>query len=194
MSRDRPLLSGREASLPRMDRILVVGCGGSGKTHLARQLAGVLNVPLTHLDGVYYDAEWNPLRQEKFAACQRELVRQNRWVIEGNYASSTLPIRLAAADTVLFLDLPAVTCLLGVLQRRWRYRGGQHSNDGVFDRITPSFVRYIWRYRRSMRPRAQRLITEHGAHAQLITLRSRTQATRWLGALRTSARAGNEED
>ena len=86
-----------------MDRILVVGCGGSGKTHLARQLAEVLAVPLTHLDGVYYDAEWNGLPQKEFAACQRELVRQSRWVIEGNYAS-TLPIRLAGADTVLFLD------------------------------------------------------------------------------------------
>lgn len=176
-----------------MDRILVVGCGGSGKTHLARQLAGVLDLPLTHLDGVYYDAEWHVLPQKEFAECQRELVRQNRWVIEGNYAS-TLPIRLAAADTVLFLDLPAVTCLLGVLQRRWRYRGGQHGNDGVFDRITPSFVRYIWGYRRSMRPRVQRLITEHGDHAELITLRSRTQATWWLGALRTSAHARNGHD
>ena len=87
-----------------------------------------------------------------------------------------------------------MTCLLGVLQRRWRYRGGQHGNDGVFDRITPFFVRYVWGYRRSMRPRVQRLIAEHGDHVELITLRRRTQATRWLGALRTSAHARNGQD
>lgn len=176
-----------------MDRILVISCGGSGKTHLARRLAGALDVPLTHLDGVYYDTEWRALSQEEFAVCQRELVRQPRWMIEGNYAS-TLPIRLAAADTVLFLDLPAAVCLLGIVQRRWRYRGGQHNTDGVFDRITLSFVRYICGYRRTMRPRVQRLITEHGAHTRLITLKSRSQANQWLRARRTHAHARNGQD
>jgi hypothetical protein len=80
---------------------------------------------------------------EKFADRQRKLVARPQWLIDGNYAS-TLPIRLAAADSVIFLDLPAITCLLGIFQRRWRWRGGQYINDGVFDRITVSFVRYIW--------------------------------------------------
>jgi hypothetical protein len=111
----------------RMDRIAVIGCGGSGKTYVARRLAERLKLPLTHLDGVYYDADWNPLPQDDFAERQRELVARPRWVIEGNYAS-TLPIRLASADTVIFLDLPAITCLAGILQRHWRYRGGQHGS------------------------------------------------------------------
>lgn len=135
-----------------MDRIAIIGCGGSGKTYLANQLAALFQLPLTHLDGVYYDADWNPLPQEEFAALQRDLVAARRWLIGGNYAG-TLPIRLAAADTVIFLDLPAITCLTGTLQRRWRYWGGQHANDGVYDRITWNFVRYIWGYRKSMRPR-----------------------------------------
>lgn len=171
-----------------MDRIAVIGCGGSGKTRLARQLAAVLDLPLTHLDGIYYDADWHELPQEEFADRQRELVDRPRWLIEGNYAS-TLPIRLAAADTVIFLDLPAVTCLLGVLQRRWRYRGGQHANDGVFDRITISFVRYIWGYRRTMRPRVQRLFAEHGGHARLVILSSRRQSARLVRELRAAVQA-----
>lgn len=112
-----------------MDRIAIIGCGGSGKTHLANRLAALLSLPLTHLDGVYYDADWNPLPQEEFAAIQRDLVSAPRWLIEGNYAG-TLPIRLAVADTVIFLDLPPVTCLVGIIQRRLRYRGGQHAQEG----------------------------------------------------------------
>lgn len=87
---------------------------------------------------------------------------------------------------MIFLDLPAVTCLLGVLQRRWRYRGGQHTSDGVFDRITMSFVRYIWRYRRTMRPTVKRLIAEHGRHARLVTLTNRRRSARFVRRLRAA--------
>jgi adenylate kinase family enzyme len=166
-----------------MDRIAIIGCGGSGKTHLANQLGTLLGLPVTHLDGIYYDAGWTPRPQEDFAALQRDLVAGPRWLIEGNYAG-TLPIRLAAADTVIFLDLPAATCLAGIAQRRWRYRGGQHPQDGVYDRITVNFVRYICRYRASMRPRIRHLVAGHGAQARLITLTSRRQAARFLQQLR----------
>ncbi len=166
-----------------MDRIAIIGCGGSGKTHLANQLASLLNLPLTHLDAVYYDADWNTLPQEEFAELQRTLVAGPRWLLEGNYAG-TLPIRLAAADTVIFLDLPALTCLAGILQRRRRYRGGQHANDGVYDRITWNFVRYIWGYRKTMRPKVRQLLAEHGPHVRLITLTSRRQAARFIAHVR----------
>lgn len=162
-----------------MDRIAIIGCGGSGKSTVARQLGERLNLPVTHLDGIYYDANWTPVPKDDFAAAQRQLVTEPRWIIEGNYAS-TLPIRLAVADTVVFLDLPAITCLWGILQRRWRYRGGQHAQVGVYDRITWSFVRYIASYRRKMAPRVRALITEHAPHAQLVTLKSRRQVPRFL--------------
>lgn len=171
-----------------MERIAVIGCGGSGKTRLANQIAAVFDLPVTHLDGIYYDAHWRELPPEEFAHRQQKLVDRPRWLIEGNYAS-TLPIRLAAADTVIFLDLPAVTCLLGILQRRRRYRGGQHSNDGVFDRITISFVRYVWSYRRNMRPKVEHLLAEHGGRVRLVTLTSRRQSARFVRELRTATRA-----
>jgi adenylate kinase family enzyme len=166
-----------------MDRIAIIGCGGSGKSTVARQLARILDAPLTHLDATYYDEHWKPLLQDEFAAQQEKLVAGERWIIEGNYAG-TLPIRLAAADTVIFLDLPAMTCLWGIAQRRWRYRGGQHQQDGVYDRITWNFVRYILGYRRTMRPRVRNLLREHGPHVRLITLTSRRQAAQLIKRVR----------
>ena len=116
-------------SMP-MERIAIVGCGGSGKSHLARVLGARLGITPVHLDVLYYDEDWKPLDQDTFAGLQSELAAAPRWIIDGNYASSLL-IRLQAADTVIFLDLPAWACLWGVVQRRLRHGGGQHDAIGV---------------------------------------------------------------
>jgi adenylate kinase family enzyme len=165
-----------------MNRIAILGCGGSGKSTIARQLANKLDLPLTHLDAVYYDDQWQPLPQDEFAAKQEKLVAGERWIIEGNYAG-TLPIRLAAADTVILLDIPAAICLWGIAQRRIRYRGGQYRQDGVYDWITWNFVRYIAGYRRTMRPKVNALLAESGPQARLLTFTSRRQANRYLAGV-----------
>jgi adenylate kinase family enzyme len=169
-----------------MDRIVVVGCGGSGKTVVARQIGQALDLPVVHLDGIYYDADWNTLPNEEFAARQRDVVAQHRWVIDGNYAS-TLPIRLTVADTVVFLDLPALACLWGVARRRRRYGGGQHPEVGVYDRVNRSFLRYVVAYRRTMAPRVRALVDEHAPQARFVGLTSRRQATQFVEQIRTAA-------
>jgi adenylate kinase family enzyme len=164
---------------PAVERVAIVGCGGSGKTHLARDLARRLGLPLTHLDAIYYDAKWDALSREAFVEAQLRLVAEPRWIIEGNYAS-TLAVRLVAADSVIVMDLPARSCLLGVLQRRLLHRGGQHQELGVYDRITWSFIKYIVGYRREMLPRVRGLIRRHAPGATVVVLRSRREARRFL--------------
>jgi adenylate kinase family enzyme len=165
-----------------MERVAIVGCGGSGKTYLARQIATRLDLPLTHLDAIYYDDEWKTLPTEEFSGIQRTLVAEPRWIIEGNYAS-TLPIRLQAADTIIVMDLPARTCLLGIVQRRLRHRGGQHQAIGVYDRLSWNFIRYILGYRTSMRPRVHQLIAEHAPAARMVILPNRRAAQRFLDGM-----------
>jgi adenylate kinase family enzyme len=171
-----------------VDRVAIIGCGGSGKSHLARALGALLGITPVHLDGLYYDRNWNPLDQEQFAARQRDLVTAPRWIIDGNYAS-TLPIRLQAADIVVFLDLPAWACLSGIIQRRLWHGGGQHDAIGVYDRITWNFLRYLAGYRNRMAPRLRQLIAGHAGDAQVVVLRNRRAVRRYLAGIAVSASA-----
>lgn len=166
-----------------MQRVAIIGNGGSGKTWLARALGCALQLPVTHLDTLFYDDGWRSLATDEFAAVQRELVAMESWVIDGNYAS-TLPIRLAAADTVVQLDLPATACLSGIVARRLRTGGGQHPTTGVYDRVTVGFVRYVWGYRAHMRPRVDALVAEHARHAVVVRLTSRRSVRTWLATVR----------
>jgi adenylate kinase family enzyme len=162
----------------QMNRVAILGSGGSGKSHLARQLGRLLDAPVTHLDTVFYDEEWNALPPEKFQAAQRALVAAPRWVIDGNYNSS-LHVRLQACDTVVMMDVPTWAALWGVLSRQVRHGVGQHTS-GVYNRIHWGVIRYVATYRRQMRPQVLAKIRDLAAGKQVVLLTSRATTRRWL--------------
>ncbi len=91
---------------------------------------------------------------------------------------------------MVFLDFPALTCLLGIAERRFRHGRGQHDAIGVYDRITWNFVRYIIGYRRQMAPRVRDLIATHATGAEVVVLRSRRAVRRYLADTASPGRGG----
>jgi ABC-type glutathione transport system ATPase component len=74
-----------------VDRIAIVGCGGSGKSWLARSLGGRLGVTPVHPDGLYCDQKWKPLDKEQFAALQNAevVVLRSRRAARGYLVAAT---------------------------------------------------------------------------------------------------------
>lgn len=64
-------------------RIVVVGSSGSGKTHLARALAGRLGREHIELDRLHWGENWS--HREDFQQQVEALAAREQWVIEGNY-------------------------------------------------------------------------------------------------------------
>ncbi|MGI5243126.1 topology modulation protein [Dactylosporangium sp. CA-139066] len=164
-----------------MQRIAIVGAGGAGKTVLANQLSALLGLPVTHLDALRYDPDWTMVPEAEFVAAQQAVVATERWIIDGN-STASMRVRFAAADTIIFLNLPPLVCLWGIARRRLRYRGGRHP-DGVHDRITVGFLRYVVGFRRRHAPRVRACIAEQGSHAVLIEATSRRQVNQFLARL-----------
>lgn len=171
-------------SIASVRRIAVIGCGGAGKTTLANELGRRLRLPVLHIDGFYWhdrpgigQVESTP---EQWRQIHEQLIGGEQWVIDG-MKLGVLPARLAAADTVVFIDLPAWRCLFGIARRRLRYRGRMLPDIGVYDRITVEFIRWIWSFRRAARPRVLALLG--ACSCQVVVLRSRAETRDFLRSL-----------
>jgi adenylate kinase family enzyme len=97
-------------------RVVVLGRGGAGKSALAVRLGAALDLPVVELDGVFWPPDLTPMPADRCASVQRDLVRAPGWVLDGDLGPhDVLPVRLAAADTVVVLDFPRWRCALPVV-------------------------------------------------------------------------------
>ncbi len=162
----------------------MIGCGGAGKTTLANELGRRLGLPVLHVDGFYWQDRPGTGRvestPEEWRRIHEEMISGERWVIDG-MKLGVLQARLAAADMVVFLDLPPWRCFWGVLQRRLRFRGQMRPDIGVYDRINAAFIRWIWSFGRTARPRVLKLLD--GCSCTVVTLHSRGQVRAFLRSL-----------
>src|SRR3954454_21907752 len=90
-----------------MQRILVMGSSGSGKSTFARRLSAITGIPTVSLDALFWKPGWMPSDAAEFQQRVSKAVAQRQWIIDGNYASSAAgEVRRGLADTIIWFDLP----------------------------------------------------------------------------------------
>jgi adenylate kinase family enzyme len=156
-----------------MDRIMIIGSGGSGKSTLARQIGDALGIEVIHLDALFWQPGWVETPRDEWEAIQQSLVSRDRWVIDGNYGG-TLDVRLRAADTVVFLDLPRTLCVRRIITRRLRYAGRSRPDmaPGCEERLTWEFIHWVWTFPSRRRPAILRTLAGYATGRRIVRLRS----------------------
>jgi adenylate kinase family enzyme len=177
-----------------VERVAVVGCIGAGKSTVARALGEILGIEVFHLDGLW----WQPgeykitgaasvathtMTEDEFLQLEERIAAREAWVIDSGVAN--IEIRLARADTVVFLDLPRWICAWCVLKRHNRPRPDYP--EGVEEGIGWLWLllRWIWKtWPTERRPSVLSAIEEYREGAALVHLLTRREVRSFLDGLR----------
>ena len=163
-----------------MERILIIGCGGAGKSTLARQLGEKLELPVVHLDKLFWKPGWVEESSEEFDRKLAIELEKTRWIMDGNF-NRTMPQRLSKCDTIIYLDFSRWACLWGVVRRIITTYGTVRPDmgEGCPERLDLNFLRWVWNYNKDKRQRNYRLLNE-AAHAEKIVLKNRRMVNQFL--------------
>jgi hypothetical protein len=105
------------------------------------------DLPVIHLDAYYWQSGWQENDPQQWLQIQQELIQCDRWIIDGNYGN-TMDIRLAVADTVIWLDFNRYLCLWRVCKRYLKYPGKTRPDMAANcpERLTREFLQYVWNF------------------------------------------------
>lgn len=176
-------------------RIVILGSSGSGKTWLGRRLGDLLGIEVFHLDPYFWQPGWREPDPGEFERANRDLVANDRWIVEGNY-STTRALRLEAADTIIYLDEAPWRCAFRFVWRCWFHRRRPDLPVGCreprMSRDLLAHVRYILRHKRHKEPRLLDEIESYRAGRQVHLLAGRTGVESFLQSI--EHRLAGEDD
>ena len=169
-----------------MQRVLVMGSSGSGKSTFARRLSEMVGAPFVSLDALYWKPGWVASDNAEFGERVAEVAEQPQWVMDGNYTRyGEGELRREISDTVIWFDLPRRTCMLGIMRRIAGSYGRVRPEmaEGCPERIDFEFFRYVWAYRAQQRPKLLDYFQGLRADQALVCFTDRTQANDYLTAI-----------
>ena len=158
-----------------MARIVILGCAGSGKTTLARQLGERTGAPVICLDAI-----WQPHWNEKDVPAFRTLLDKahagDEWISDGNFAVASFDIRLPRATLVIWLEGSKVSCAWRAITRV--LKSGEAHRVGKLGEV----LAFIRKFDRVNRPRIEALRVRYGPDAPVCRLTGRRDVAEFLAS------------
>lgn len=154
-----------------MEKVIVIGCPGSGKSTFARMLRDATKLPLYYLDMIWHKPDKTNISTEEFDERLKEIIRKEQWIIDGNYLR-TLELRLKQCDTVFFLDFPLEVCISGVESRIGKKREDMPWVETEFD---SDFKQWIHDFSKDQLPEIYTLLEKYRTDKNIVIFKTRNE-------------------
>jgi len=168
----------------------VFGNTGGGKSTLAKRLAELTRIPLYPLDMIQYQAGGGKVPHDEYLKAHADLLQRDAWIIDGYGCRKSAWERFAAADTLVYVDLPLFTHFLWVTKRLLK---GLFVNPEGWPERSPmlsstlSSYRVIWLCHRHLTPKYRELVSAARQDKRVHHLRSATEMDAFLNEIRSEA-------
>ncbi|HEY6983344.1 hypothetical protein [Reyranella sp.] len=170
-----------------MQRVVVFGTTGSGKSWLAERLATRTGLRLVELDRLYWGRDWQPAPVDLFRYRVENEIRDGGWIVAGNYGQ-VRDLTWRAADTLVWLDLPLPLVMARLVRRTLRRAVTKEELWGTGNRETfanaflsrQSILLWAFRTHRRNRRRFAEESGHYGDGKRIVRLRSPRDVERFV--------------
>ena len=163
-----------------MNKVIVIGCPGSGKTTFAEKLNKLTGLPLYYLDAIWHKPDKTHIPREEFDRRISEIFATPVWIIDGNY-NRTIETRLQQCDTVFLFDLPAEVCIQGATDRLGK---GRYDLPWIEKELDPEFETFIRDFSKTSLPKIYELLEKYKSKVQITVFKSREEADNYIKEIR----------
>ena len=162
-----------------MQKVIVIGSPGAGKSEFARKLRNATQLPLYYLDMLWHKIDKTNFTQDEFDIELNKILGKDKWIIDGNYLR-TLEIRLKECDTVFLLDYPLDICLSGAKSRIGKKREDMPWVETQFDE---EFKQWIMDFPKDQLPQIYDLL-EKNKRKNVTIFKSREEADKYFKSIK----------
>ena len=164
-----------------MQKVIVIGSPGSGKSTFALKLGKQLKLPVLHLDSHFWKPGWIKTSESEWRKVETKLVSGDKWIIDGNF-SRTFDIRFPAADTIIYLDFPTRICMWRVIKRMIKGYGKVRPDlaEGCPEKIDFVFFKWVWTFRKKHLPNTMKYLNDYSQSKNIIIFTKSSQLSDYL--------------
>lgn len=163
-----------------MNKVIIIGCPGSGKTTFAEKLNKCTGLPLYYLDAIWHKPDKTHISRDVFDERIGEIFNTSEWIIDGNY-SRTIETRLKKCDTVFLFDLPTEICFQGATERLGK---GRYDLPWIEKELDSEFANAIKEFSEKSLPKIYELIEKYKDEKTIIIFKSRDEADNYINEIR----------
>ena len=167
-----------------MQRILVTGCCGAGKSTFSKKLKSILKLELIHLDQYYHKPNWEEPEKDEWERTVYSLVQKPSWIMDGNF-SDTMDLRIKNADTIIYLDYPTLKCFWRVIIRIFKHHGVVRPDmaKGCKEQFDLEFLHFVLTFNSKNRKRFIQKLNLIKNEKKVLVFKTDKQADKFLAQI-----------